>query len=180
MSKQCCTCKIQKSVENFNRSKNHPSGLYPVCKECRSIATKEFRSKNRDKLNEKWRDNYKADGSKHRANSARYQKDNWESRKKYSREWGRKNPESCRRHCAARTAQIKKATPPWLSAEQKEAIRWFHDTARDLQWLSESKLSVDHIKPLRGANSCGLHVPWNLQILPLSANVEKSNRLVSA
>jgi hypothetical protein len=38
--------------------------------------------------------------------------------------------------------------------------------------------SVDHIHPLRGETSWGLHVPWNLRIITKKENYEKGNKLI--
>jgi 5-methylcytosine-specific restriction endonuclease McrA len=68
------------------------------------------------------------------------------------------------------------AIPPWLTDEQREAMQWFYDEARRLAKETGISHVVDHIHPLNGAHSCGLHVPWNLQVLTDAANKRKRFR----
>lgn len=70
----------------------------------------------------------------------------------------------------------KEAIPPWLTDEQKAAIQWFYDEARRLTAETGVQHVVDHIAPLNGAHSCGLHVPWNLQVLTDAENKRKRFR----
>ena len=66
--------------------------------------------------------------------------------------------------------------PPWLTDEHLDAMQWFYDEARRLTKETGISHIVDHICPLNGAHSCGLHVPWNLQVLTDAANKRKRFR----
>lgn len=61
------------------------------------------------------------------------------------------------------------ATPPWLTAHMIEDIHSVYKSAGDDD-------HVDHIVPLKNEMVCGLHVPWNLQVLPAAVNMSKSNK----
>lgn len=67
-----------------------------------------------------------------------------------------------------------------LSIEHQIEIMTFYDTARRLTAETGIPHEVDHIHPLKGVNFCGLHVPWNLQILTMSVNRSKSNKFENA
>jgi len=54
----------------------------------------------------------------------------------------------------------------------------FYIKAKELEKINGIKYDVDHIIPLQGEVVSGLHVPWNLQILPASKNRRNSNKLI--
>jgi 5-methylcytosine-specific restriction endonuclease McrA len=69
------------------------------------------------------------------------------------------------------------ATPAWLNKEQRALIRRYYFTARWVQNILGENIEVDHIVPIRGKEVCGLHVPWNLQLLTQIDNNKKRNNL---
>lgn len=91
--------------------------------------------------------------------------------------WRRSNPDKVTAKCARRRAKKLQATPPWMTKEDFAAVGEWYQIAKDLQWLSEEPLHVDHIVPLQGKETCGLHVPWNLQVLPANMNLSKGNKI---
>lgn len=116
-----------------------------------------------------------------------------EYRKRYygqSMKWARRNSLKIKQYIkkigALHTAKVvtcrlrtKKSCPKWLTRDQIAEIYAFYVLARELQWLSEEKLHVDHIVPLNSKDVCGLHVPWNLQILPASENYKKGTKIAA-
>ncbi len=89
------------------------------------------------------------------------------------REWTKKNPGYDAARKAKRRSAKKKATPPWINSKDFLPI---YKTCNDITRVTGVEHQVDHIYPLQGIDSCGLHVPWNLQILTKSQNVRKKNR----
>ena len=68
------------------------------------------------------------------------------------------------------------ATPNWLSRVQLDQMNYTYQVAKDASLITGESYHVDHIIPLKSKNVCGLHVPWNLQVLPSDLNLSKSNK----
>ena len=73
-----------------------------------------------------------------------------------------------------------KATPLWLSKSDKKDIGKIYKECRARnKEAGYIKYHVDHIIPLQGTDVCGLHVPWNLQIITARENLAKSNKPIN-
>ena len=72
---------------------------------------------------------------------------------------------------AKRRATGKQATPAWLTQAHWDAMRSIYEDAT----ARSATHQVDHIIPLVHPDVCGLHVPWNLQVLSKPDNMHKSN-----
>ena len=101
-----------------------------------------------------------------------------EMRKTYQAKYLQANLVKHAAYQATRRAKKMQATPQWLSEEQMDEIKYIYSVAKDATILTGEPYHVDHIVPLKGKNVCGLHVPWNLQILPATENLTKGNRIV--
>lgn len=85
-----------------------------------------------------------------------------------------KQPPSMRLASFRRKNAIRYATPEWCDKRGVERLKL---KVRSLNKASGfTKYHVDHIVPLQGENVCGLHVPWNLQIITAEQNLRKSNK----
>lgn len=72
-----------------------------------------------------------------------------------------------------RRRRVKRATPDWLSKEDLEAICLKYYLAKEMELETGEKHHVDHVVPIKGRDVCGLHVPWNLEVLPARKNLSK-------
>jgi len=100
-----------------------------------------------------------------------------EQRQRYQKAWKDKNLVWVRADTKARRRKHRDASPPWLTTKQKTEIRSLYQIAITMTKVTGEQYVVDHIWPLRSDDVCGLHVPWNLQVIPRAANLAKSNIL---
>ena len=204
--KFCNTCKTEKPLSDFNKHKRMRDGLASQCRECKKITDAKYRAENPEKIaagkakcyqrkkdhyNKKsleWAHNnpearkeivnrsYQNNRESKLAYSAEYRAKNKHKYKVWVKEWVERNRDLDRAKHARRRAAKLSATPDWLSKDQLSEIQNFYSLARDCEIITGESYHVDHIIPLQGKNICGLHVPWNLQVLPSDLNQSKSNK----
>lgn len=165
--KTCRVCQTEKPPSDFYARKESRDGRCHECKACLGARTSK---------------NQKADHAGRRAKVDRWQATNREKslelkRKYYAdrkdyylakgREYRKSSPHLHRARIARRRAAKLCATPPWADREEIKAI---------YEQAAIAGMQVDHIHPLQGETLCGLHVPWNLQLLTATDNQRKSNK----
>ena len=107
-----------------------------------------------------------------------WEKTNKQKRLNTKKIWKENNKEKINAATALRRATKLKATPSWLTKEHKKQINNIYKKCLNITKQTGISHNVDHIVPLKGKKVCGLHVPWNLQILTATENNSKNNRLV--
>jgi 5-methylcytosine-specific restriction endonuclease McrA len=88
------------------------------------------------------------------------------------------NPDYYKSLTSVRKRRHREATPKWITAAQKLEMRKLYLTAMQLTKITGVRHVVDHIVPLISPVVCGLHVPWNLQVITQDENLKKSNKLI--
>lgn len=99
-------------------------------------------------------------------------------KRRYKQAYKAANPDLYKALTNVRRRRFRQAAPKWLTPEDKLEMRLKYRLAIELSRRTGVRYAVDHIIPLQGVSVSGLHVPWNLQVLPQEDNLKKSNKLV--
>ena len=135
--------------------------------------SKDYQRENPEKVNKKNVEYY----AKNPKCRKRYYQ-NWKTRNPglkavQSAEWKRNNPEKVNEATARRRAMKKNATPQWRNTfflREAYALAKLRTKMTGIVW------EVDHIVPLQSDIVCGLHVEYNVQVIPKEVNKMKSNK----
>lgn len=161
-------------INNSDMIKKKTNEHYHNNKESIKISRKKYREDNADKLKEVNR-NYRLENQD---KIVSYRRLNSDKIKQTTRIYHKNNAGLVNSITARRRASKLLATPKWLTDDHLKEIKQFYIQAKELEKLDGIKRHVDHIIPLQGETVCGLHVPWNLQILTAEENVRKKNKLL--
>lgn len=201
----CTKCREEKPIETFKKDSRTSSGYASTCKSCASSYTKKYSvenkeniktyrkeyylenkeeviskvkdwySKNTDKKKEYDRIRVKENKVEIYAKNKKYRELNKEKERARQIKYYEENKVDFFVRAAKRRATKNRATPSWANIEKIKQIYV------DCQLISEMtgvKHHVDHVVPLKGKMVSGLHVEYNLEILPANLNMAKHNKFL--
>lgn len=145
----------------------------------------EWYQKNREEVIERVRANYYKDVDASRQRGRDYAAENRQEARDRTKAWVQNNPEKKKaadlkwkkenQHIdhslkAKYRAARRQACPPWVDDEHMARIHEIYRLRREISDRTGVVHEVDHIVPLQGKIVCGLHVWWNLRVIPREEN----------
>jgi 5-methylcytosine-specific restriction endonuclease McrA len=149
--KICSKCSENRELTDFYKDKNAKGGFRAVCKFCDVIKAKKWNTVNKEK---------------HCSHQKLYRESNRQATRDQRYKYAKANVYKINALSAKHRAEKIKAT---IGNYDLEIQQFYKDCPKGFH--------VDHVVPLRGKTVCGLHVPWNLQIITSTENLSKGNKL---
>lgn len=202
--KKCTRCLKSLELCEFRNDKYRKDGLSAACRECLSVEAKNRRDKKSPEELEiirertrKWR---AKNPEYHTKKALEFREENPDYAKQKSKEFRENNPEWRFEYYCENRERIIQYNLEYVKNNKhigrtiinkrrvsKKGSRIlqevFHNEIKCVYKKCQDKIEytnkihhVDHIIPLTHKNVCGLHVPWNLQILPAAENCSKNNK----
>ena len=184
-TKVCSKCKESKIVTEFSKDKSRSCGLYPSCKECERKRFKIYRSKNVEKLKEK----YKRDKEKNPNYIKDWHKKNPKYNSQYEKQRRKNDPlfyirKKVRNRLRDYLKNKKNKTVDYLGCSFEELKVYLENKFEiNMNWDNRNLWHIDHIIPLSSAKTeeelYKLCHYTNLQTLWAEENLKKSNKILS-
>ena len=159
--KKCSSCGVKKPLSDFNKHKNRKDGHQTACKPCNKSYVSAHYYKNQSKIAEQNKQKYPEKRTQHL---------------KRGKEYYNANKAQAFAKAAKRRATKLQRTPKWVKSNFLNDIKLMYKRAQLIKNFTGELWHVDHIVPLQGELVSGLHVPWNLQLLPAKENLSKANK----
>ena len=171
--KTCTKCGETKPLDCFHKNPRNSSGLQSNCKSCQRTSAVQWRAANKQRVAE-YNKQYLVDRAESIALQERlYRTSNTEKLKAKEKRRHAANPMAALMRKQKRRAVARQAEPQWVN---KTTIAFLYTTRQYMSEQTGECWHVDHIVPLQGRNVCGLHVHFNLRVIPAKDNLSKSNR----
>jgi 5-methylcytosine-specific restriction endonuclease McrA len=149
-----------------------------------ALSKEEVRQRQRDRYYakreqylERKREYYQENKDTIRKQQAEYRADNYDKVLESNAKWRKNNPVQAQMSCINYRYRKAKAIPSWLTPEDRKAITDIYAQCKQTTEETGVPHHVDHIIPINGEAVSGLHVAWNLQVVPASYNLSKKNKV---
>jgi hypothetical protein len=188
--KTCAQCGDTKPFEAFYRNKTKQGGRESSCKACCSLRDaaryaaepEPVRERslarycaNKDVIQSQQKERYRKRREAYTAVNRAYTVAHPELCREIRARWAKANRPIVNAKTARRRAARLSATPVWVDPAQ---LLPAYVLASSISELTGEAHEVDHIVPLQGESVCGLHVPWNLRVIPAAENASKGSKLI--
>ena len=154
---------------------NEKKPMQSYCKGCISVYAKERYANKKKQILEKQHKYIDNNREKINSRNNQYKANNLDKCNNLTKAWKQNNKSNVIASNGKRRATLLSAVPKWITVDELWMIEQAYELAQLRTKVFGFKWHVDHVIPLLGKNVCGLHTPYNLQVIPAKENLKKRN-----